>query len=298
MVQEQKRPIPQVNALVRALVEQETLSYPFWTEGYVTRCYTSDIGHIYFDINDEDHSISCMIHNKTRGSLGFEMGNGLEVAVFGSIRVYEKNAKIQIDVEKAKLLEKPGYVMDASVQEQLAEKGLWPKEKRPLPKPIRSIALITSKQSDALHDFEDTYRRGNGGASTKLYDVRLQGQQAPVSISEAIERVNREKTADVIAIIRGGGRASDLAVFGDLLVAEAICRSSIPILTGIGHQRDDTLADQLADVSTITPTAAASYLAKLTQATTVPAKRSLTEIYLGIGLVVMAIIIAVLLLSR
>jgi exodeoxyribonuclease VII large subunit len=298
--QEQRRTIPQTNALVRALVEQETLDYPFWTEGYVTRCHTSHLGHIYFDLTDDDHTLSCMIRSQLRGKLDFQMSNGLEIEVYGAIRVYEKNALVQIEVEKARLVNRPGFIIDASVKEQLAQKGLWPKEKRPLPQNIRQIALVTSKGSEGLHDFEDTYRQEHGNASIKLIDVHLQGQQAPESISEAIRRVNGEKSADVIALIRGGGRASELGVFNDLVIAEAICRSTIPIPTGIGHQRDDTLADQLADISTITPTAAASYLAKLTLVKTQTPRSSGShwEIILGIAVVVMAIIIALLLLQQ
>jgi exodeoxyribonuclease VII large subunit len=124
--------------------------------------------------------------------------------------------------------------MDVTVQEQLAQKGLWPKTKRPLPQNIRKIGLVTSKQSDALHDFEDVYRSEKGQASVKLTDVRLQGQQAPREIADAINQLNHDQLVDVIAIVRGSGRAAELAVFDDLLIAEAICQTTIPVVTGIG----------------------------------------------------------------
>jgi exodeoxyribonuclease VII large subunit len=92
--------------------------------------------------------------------------------------------------------------------------------------------------------------------------VRLQGQQAARDIAETIYRLSVDKACDVIVLVRGGGRAAELATFNDLAIAEAICQSNIPVLTGIGHQRDETLADIVADVSTITPTAAAIHLAK------------------------------------
>ncbi len=297
---DQHRRISQTNALVRALVEQETLEYPFWTEGFVTRCYTSHLGHVYFDLTDDEYTISCMLKGIVREKLDFTFSNGLEVAVYGALRVYEKKAQVQIDVEQARLIEKPPLTLNPSVQEALAKKGLWPRKKRPLPKIIRRIALITSKQSDALHDFEDTYRQENGTASIKLYDVRLQGQQAPQSISDAIRRANRENLADIIVLSRGGGRSGELSVFNDLLIAEAICRSSIPLLTGIGHQRDETLADQLADVSTITPTAAASTLAKLTQPTPQQSRQSVPwTLYLGGAIaVLLALILVVLIFNQ
>lgn len=175
--------------------------------------------------------------------------------------------------------------------------------KKPLPSKIEKIGLITSKQSDALHDFEDTYRSEKGTASIRLSDVRLQGQQAVREITDAINHLNNESSIDVIVIIRGGGRAADLAVFYDYLIAEAICRSTIPVVTGLGHQRDSTFADQVADASSITPTAAALLVARANQQSA-PPERSSTKsnqsIYLFTGLLIsIGILIGVfLLLSR
>jgi exodeoxyribonuclease VII large subunit len=261
---EQKRTIRATNALIRALVEQETLGYPFWAGGIVTKYFVSDFGHIYFDLNHDDHSISCMIREQVRGTLDFPIANGLEIEVFGTIRVYEKAARVQIEVEKVRQIEGMKAAIKTNLLEELEKKGLWPRTKRNIPPGILKIGLVTSKQSDALHDFEDTYRSDGGKAVIKVVDVRIQGQQAAREIAEAVQRLNREKEVHVIALVRGGGRAAELAVFNDLQIAEAICQSALPVITGIGHQRDDTLADQVADVSKITPTAAASHLARLT----------------------------------
>ncbi|MBZ0304140.1 MAG: exodeoxyribonuclease VII large subunit [Anaerolineae bacterium] len=262
-----RQTIPQINSLVRALVEQETIGYPFWINGIVTRYYLSNMGHAYFDLSDDDYTISCMLHERRRGALNFDLNKGMELEVFGSVRVYEKQAKVQIDVEQVRLINHDAYQMDVTVQEKLTQMGCWPPQKQALPPVIERIGIVTSKHSEGLHDFEDTYRResGAGAAATQVIDVRIQGQQAPHQIAQAIERLNRERSVDVITLIRGGGRADELAVYNDLAIAEAICRSEIPIVTGIGHQRDDTLADQMADVATITPTAAALELAKHAQ---------------------------------
>lgn len=261
---ENRRTINQVNSMVRALVEQETLGYPFWISGIVTRCFISNIGHIYFDLTDESFTISCMLNERRRGALDFEISNGMELEVFGSVRVYDKTAKVQIDVEQVRFVNHDAYVMDSTVQEQLAQMGCWPPQKRPLPNIIQRIGIVTSKHSDALHDFEDTYRKesGPGAGTTEVIDVRIQGYQAPRQIAQAIERLNRDNQVEVIALIRGGGRADELAIYNDIAIARAICQSAIPVITGIGHQRDDTLADQMADFKAITPTAAALELAK------------------------------------
>jgi exodeoxyribonuclease VII large subunit len=218
------------------------------------------------------------------------------------VRVFESKARIEIEVEKARLIERPSFVMDTTVQEQLAQKGLWPKTKRPLPKNIRKIGLVTSKQSDALHDFEDVYRSENGQASIKVADVRLQGQQAPGEIADAIKQFNHDQQVDVIAIVRGGGRAAELAVFDDILIAEAICQSVIPVVTGIGHQRDHSLADQVADVTLITPSIAASHLAKASQPKQeipIPVAANRRWDYaIGIAIVIAAFVIAAALLYQ
>jgi exodeoxyribonuclease VII large subunit len=260
-----RRTIRDTNALIRALVEPETLGYPFWVGGYITRCFLSDFGHVYCDLTDDDHTISCMIRAPIRGGLDFTVSNGMDVEVFGTVRVYERQARIQIDVENIRLTEIPGVVADTRVLEQLEEKGLWPKTKRSLPGKIRTIGLVTSKQSEAIRDFEDTYRKEAGSSLIRLIDVRVQGQQASREIADAINRLNRERDTDAIALIRGGGRVADLAVFNDYLIAEAICRSSIPVITGIGHQRGETIADQVADVREIAPTAVAVRLARHSQ---------------------------------
>jgi len=260
--EDEVRTIRQVNTQIRSVLEHETVGYPVWVGGIITRNHVSDRGHIYFDLSDDDYTINCFLREPIRGTLDFTLSNGMEVEVLGEIRVFEPQAKVQIDVEKVRLVKRPLFVIDSSIQEQLQKRGLWPKVIKPLPENIRTIGLITSKNSRALQDFEDTYRELNGTAQVKLIDVRLQGQQAPREIADAINRLNRENSADVIVIVRGGGRATELAVFNDFLIGEAICRSSIPVVTGIGHQRDETFADQVADASAITPTAAAHFLAK------------------------------------
>lgn len=112
--EDQRRSIPQTNALVRALIEQETLDHPFWVNGIVTRFYLSHLSHIYFDLVDDNYSISCMVREKLRGTLNFTITNSLEIDVYGTLRVFENKAQVQIEVEKARLIERPAFVMDAT----------------------------------------------------------------------------------------------------------------------------------------------------------------------------------------
>ncbi|MCB9452105.1 MAG: exodeoxyribonuclease VII large subunit [Anaerolineaceae bacterium] len=255
-----ERTIPETNALVKSLVEQETIGFPFWIQGIVGRRFLSDRGHEYFDLSDDDYSINCFLPEKVRGTLNFTLTNGLEVKVLGTIRVFERQAKVQIEVAQAQLVEHTPFSLDENVRKQLEDKGLWPKQPRPLPTKISKIGLVTSKNSEARHDFEQTYRQEFASAmpAITLRDVRLQGEQAPRQIADAIKELNGAvDKVDVIVVTRGGGRAHDLNIFNNIQVAEAICQSEIPVVTGIGHQRDVTFADLVADNSTFTPTAAA-----------------------------------------
>ncbi len=295
-----KRNILGLNALVRSLVEQETLGHPFWVGGYVARRFNSNVGHLYFDLVDEDYSIGCMLRASVKNTLRFEISNGMDIEVYGCVRVYERKADIQIEVEQIRLIESQQKIVDTNLLNQLTQAGLWPRDKKPLPKVINKIGLITSKQSDALHDFEDTYRSEGGLATVKLTDVRLQGEQAPQVIADAIKRVGKSGDVDVIVITRGGGRSTDLGVFDNLLIAEAICRSTIPVVTGIGHQRDHTLTDEVADYKAITPTAVASFLARikpLPQPIVVTPKNN-RLLYMALGVIVVAIAVILMLLTN
>lgn len=295
-----QRNIPGLNALIRSLVEQETLGHPFWVGGYVSRRFNSDAGHLYFDLLDEDYSIGCMIRGSVKNNLSFEISNGMDLEVYGCVRVYERKADIHIEVEQVRLIETPLKIVDTNLLNQLAQEGLWPREKKPMPKVIRKIGLVTSKNSDALHDFEDTYRSEGGTAAVKLSDVRLQGEPAPQVIADAIKRLGKSGDVDVIVLTRGGGRSADLAVFDNLPIAEAICRCNVPVITGIGHQRDHTLADEVADYKAITPTAVASFLAriKLPEETKPIATPSNRMLYMAIGIIVVAAAIIFLLLTN
>ncbi len=214
--------IRDTNGYIRALVEQETLNAPRWVSGLVRGAYLSDRGHLYFNLHEGEYSIRCMVRNNVRGTIPFTISNQMEVEVYGRIRLYEPFARIEIDVEKAYLIERPPFVIDASVKERLEKEGLWPRKKLPLTEKINKIAVITSEQSYALRDYEFLYREEQGGAPHIVFDVLLQGQQAPLQIADKIAYVNQSREYDVIALIRGGGPAREIDVFNDYLIAEAI----------------------------------------------------------------------------
>jgi exodeoxyribonuclease VII large subunit len=271
------QPISQTNAWIRTIVEQVTLQEPLLLSGTISYMHESTLGHTYFDIAQDDFSIPCMMPSRIANLLGFKLYKGLEVVVYGKIRVYEKNAKLQLMVDELRLLHEDQRLPDESGLKQLEEAGLWPRPKRNLPTSIRAIGLVTGRNSDARYDFENTYREHQGTAAIHPKYVRLEGDGAASDIAEAIQFLNRQRNVDVIVLTRGGGRSEDLAVFDDFQILEAICKSTIPVVTGIGHTKDMTLSDQVADISRITPTATATYLAEYNRTADTPTASAVSQ---------------------
>lgn len=284
--------VEEVNRRVRNIVERESADEPFWTGGMIGGLYESQMGHTYFKLADDGYEIECMIHQKLRGNIAFEVHSGMEVEVYGKIGVYDKRLTVQIMVEQMRLVD-AGQVDTTPLEKQLRQLGLYPPKKQPLPTNIQQIALVTSKQSEANFDFHNNYQ---GSGKITLHDTRISGEYAPEQIARTIKRINTEKTADVIVLTRGGGRPSELAIFNDIQIAEAICRSSIPVLTALGHEQNTFFADRVADKSVGTPTAAAVILSE-------PAKMSaprtdrMETVFIAIGAAVLGALLVFVLLN-
>lgn len=303
--QDNLRTVRETNHIVRSLIETEqTLRDYFWVGGRLTKFHKSDFGHAYFTLEDENYSIRCMLPNNNLGKANFPLENGIFVDVYGKLSVYQKWAQVQIEVEDIKLVDKGTAEFNLNVMEQLKEQELWPKSKKELPNNPEKIILITSQRSAAHDDFYHKYHEEMGRASIDDIDVLLEGERAPSMIADAIERANQEQRGDIIVLTRGGGRKADLSVFNDIQIAEAICKSQIPVITGIGHAEDDTIADRVADATTITPTAVASELAKLSRIPQKPIISQSTEaeiptqsqaginpIYIGIGAIIIVLLL-------
>jgi exodeoxyribonuclease VII large subunit len=262
---ESVRTIKEANALIRSLIETDiTIGKYFWIGGEITRYYVSHLNHAYFTLEDNGFSISCMMPNQYMGETNFPLNKGMMVDLYGTLQVYEKRGEVQIVVEKARLVDKYKAQYDPNILQQLKENRLFPRTKRDIPS-VNKIVLITSKNSAALEDFRDMFYKEGGKARIEVLDVLVQGELAPPLIVDAIQRANQQQLGDVIVLARGGGRNAELKTFNDYRIVEAICLSRIPVVTGIGHQQDDTIADLVADKSTNTPTDAAVELAKLSQ---------------------------------
>ncbi|MBN2064438.1 MAG: exodeoxyribonuclease VII large subunit [Sedimentisphaerales bacterium] len=219
-------------------------------------------GHVYFSLKDADSSIIAVMWRSTAAKLKFSPDNGMSVLATGRLEVYEPQGKYQLIVDK---LEPAGTGSLELAFRELAEKlrneGLFnPELKKPLPRYPQTIAIVTSPTGAAIADIGQTLNRRWCFARKLLFPVLVQGPQAAGEIAAALAELNRRKNElgiDVIILARGGGSLEDLWPFNEEIVARAIASSQIPVISGVGHEIDTTIADLVADVRAATPTAAA-----------------------------------------
>ncbi len=229
-------------------------------------------GHLYFTLKDEASQISGVMWRSRVPSLKFRPTDGQKVVVQGRITVYEVRGTYQIDVSSMRTLG-AGDLQQAfeELKRKLMEEGLFDAErKRPLPPYPEQIGIITSPTGAVLHDMLHVFRRRYPVASLVFRPTRVQGAGAAQDIAEAIAEMNRFGGLDLIIVARGGGSLEDLWSFNEEIVARAIAGSKIPIVSGVGHEVDVTIADFVADLRAPTPTAAAEL--------SVPDRRALIEL--------------------
>lgn len=230
-----------------------------WVEGELTDVKLNQSGHWYFTLKDENASISCAMFVRENASVSFAPKNGIKVEVFASPSVYEVRGQFQLKVQK---MEKAGK---GNLQEQfeklkakLAVEGLFDADrKNPLPLLPRKIGVVTSPSGAAIRDIINVLTRRYPNVHVLLAPVHVQGKGAETKIAKAIDYLNTRDDIDVMIVGRGGGSIEDLWNFNEEIVARAIYRSEIPVISAVGHEIDFTIADFVADVRAPTPSAAA-----------------------------------------
>ncbi|MCK6444933.1 MAG: exodeoxyribonuclease VII large subunit [Planctomycetes bacterium] len=228
--------------------------------GEVSRVMVAASGHVYFDLKDLDSKIACTIwKSQVPHAARFELEEGLAVIAHGKLDVYGPRGSYSLIVQR---LEREGVgallVEFERLKQELAAKG-WFERKRPLPPLPQKIGVVTSRDGAALQDFLRTRTLRWPLFPLVLAHSSVQGKGASAELARAIERLNRTDV-DVIALVRGGGSLEDLWCFNELPVLEAIRNSRVPVVTGVGHEVDTTLADLVADHRAHTPTDAAQTL--------------------------------------
>ncbi len=245
---------------IQVLLEQDNQLRQVWVVGEVSSTSQHRSG-IFFTLQDPDSkaSIQCVVWSSQRSKLVQQPVSGEQLIVLGSIRVYPQRGQYQLSVWQAL---PAGEGLQAlryrQLRNRLEAEGLFALErKRRLPIHPQIIGIVTSPQAAAWGDIQRTLRRRYPGLQVLLSPAQVQGELAPVSIVAAIKRIELDRRAQLVILSRGGGASEDLACFNDERVVRAIAECSIPVLTGIGHQRDESLADLVADAYAHTPTAAA-----------------------------------------
>ncbi|MFQ5778725.1 MAG: exodeoxyribonuclease VII large subunit, partial [Terriglobia bacterium] len=254
--------VSELTAQVRELLERAFRD--LWVQGEVSNFRVSPYGHYYFTLKDNAAQLRCFVNRKDTRFLRLRPEDGLEVTLRGSLSVYEQRGEYQIVVN---YLEPVGLgalqLAFDQLKARLQAEGLFAAaRKKPLPMLPQRIGLVTSPRGAALADIIRILRRRYENLHLRLYPVRVQGEGAAEEIVEALRYFNRAKTVDVILLARGGGSLEDLWAFNEEVVARAMAASKIPILTGVGHETDFTIADFVADLRAPTPSAAAELVIK------------------------------------
>ena len=249
--------VSELNTLVRSLIEE---SYPEVTVlGEVSNFKRHTSGHLYFTLKDSEAQLRAVCFRGQAERVSFDLEDGIQVLATGRLTVYEAYGQYQIVVYS---IEQAGVgELEAAfrkLRERLEKEGLFdPAHKKPLPAYPFRLAVVTSPTGAAVRDIVSTLRRRWPPAEILLFPVAVQGTQAAPSIVRALELIPSVEGVDLVIIGRGGGSLEDLWAFNEESVARAIYACPIPIVSGVGHETDFTIADFVSDVRAATPTMAA-----------------------------------------
>ena len=230
-----------------------------WVTGEISRATLAASGHWYFTLKDESAAVDCAMFKRRAQLLDFRPENGLKVEVRARVTVYEARGSYQLAVEQMRHAGL-GALFEAfeRLKKKLAAEGLFDEaRKRPLPEFPRAIGIVTSLAAAALRDILTTLQRRAPMVPVVVYPTLVQGSGAAEQIAAAIGAAGRHGACDVLIVARGGGSLEDLFAFNEEVVARAIASAPIPVVSGVGHETDFTIADFVADLRAATPTAAA-----------------------------------------
>jgi exodeoxyribonuclease VII large subunit len=242
------------------LSEDVLLGNTLLIRGELSNVSRSSRGHLYFTLKDSDASLKGVIWAGLAKTMAFEMKDGLEVYVTGKLEIYAPNGTYSLVSQKVEPLGVGALQLAfQQIKDKLEAQGFFLAEfKKPLPGFARQIGVITSRTGAVIHDMLRVIRHKNPQVDVMIAPVKVQGPGAAEEIAAAIQELNRpEYNLDLLIVARGGGSFEDLFCFSEEIVVKAIFESILPIITGIGHEPDFSLADATADYSASTPTAAA-----------------------------------------
>lgn len=244
---------------LRELLSSDELLQDVWVAGEVSNFTHHTSGHVYFTLKDGGAALRCVMWRSLVNLQKFLPRDGDAIEVHGKITVYEVRGEYQLSIDRIRPAgEGALYAEFLRLKALLEAEGLFaPERKRPIPARPQCIGIVTSPTGAALQDMLNTLRRRYPLVEVVLAPTPVQGEEAPLGIITALHDVARLAKPDVIILARGGGSIEDLWAFNDERVARAIAASPVPIITGVGHETDYTIADFVSDLRAPTPTAAA-----------------------------------------
>lgn len=246
---------------LRELLESDDLLQDVWVQGEISNYTRATSGHVYLTLKDAEAALRCVIWRTAAARISIPLQSGMAIEAHGAISVYERDGTYQLYIDAVRPAGE-GALFQAflRLKARLEAEGLFdPARKRKIPPFPRRIGLVTSPAGAALQDMLNTLRRRYPLAEVLLAPTSVQGAEAPAEIVRALRALQRgAERPDVILVARGGGSLEDLWAFNDEQVVRAIAGCEVPVITGVGHETDFTLADFAADLRAPTPTAAAT----------------------------------------
>jgi exodeoxyribonuclease VII large subunit len=258
--------VGQLASHIRELLDSTASLYDCWVSGEVSNVSQTGTGHFFFTLKDKDAQLKCVLFRQQAIWQSVLPTNGSAVIAHGRVSLYESTGNLQLYVD---MLQEEGqgalYLAYEQLKAALEAQGLFAQErKRPLPPLPRRIGVVTSPQAAALQDILTVLERRYPLAEVVLVPAQVQGEGSARQVASAIGALNAlpdDEAVDVIIVARGGGSIEELWAFNEQIVAQAIFASHIPVVTGVGHETDYTIADYVADVRAPTPSAAAEMVA-------------------------------------
>jgi len=249
-----------VSALLRSVRDTLERRFPLaWIGGEISNFRPASSGHWYFTLKDELAQVDCVMFRSRAAALDWEPAEGMRVEARALVTLYEPRGRFQLNVEHMRRAGLgPLYERFLKLKAQLDKEGLFdPAAKREIPAFPKCIGVVTSRQAAALRDVLTTLQRRNPSIPVIVYPVPVQGEGAAAKIAATLAIASSRAECDVLLLVRGGGSIEDLWQFNEEVVARAIRASAIPVVVGVGHETDVTIADFAADRRAPTPTAAA-----------------------------------------
>jgi exodeoxyribonuclease VII large subunit len=251
--------VSQITSYIKDLFEIDLVLQDLWIEGEVSNFSRSAAGHVYFTLKDESAGIRCVMWRSLVARQDYLPSNGEAIVAHGRISIYEVQGTYQLYVD---YLQPAGlgtlYLQFEALKKRLEAEGLFALErKRSLPPFPRCLGVVTSPTGAAIRDILHVLGRRYPLVEVILSPTLVQGDEAPPQIVAAIQALNEHTAAEAIILARGGGSLEELWAFNDERVARAIYSSRLPVISGVGHETDFTIADFVADVRAPTPSAAA-----------------------------------------